>query len=167
MKLSVGKIAFPIEFDNGDKDVIYFNPNDPDLATRLMASKDNIEKKINNVNQEDFNLLNDGTVNPIKNLEDLENMSDEEIQNAADKIGQMAKLLDTTKQIVCDELDKAFDSKISEVVFKHCSPFAIINGEYFITQFINAITPEIQKHVKKSNNDMEKKMSKHINKYRK
>lgn len=167
MKLNVGKIAFPIEFDNGDKDVIYFNPNDPDLVTRLMASKDNIEKKINNVNQEDFNLLNDGTVNPIKSLEDLGNMSDEEIQNATDKIGQMTKLLDTTKKIVCDELDKAFDSKISEVVFKHCSPFAIINGEYFITQFINAITPEIQKHVKKSNNDMEKKMSKHINKYRK
>ena len=35
MKLSTGKVAFPIEFDNGDKQNIYFNPSDPDLAIRM------------------------------------------------------------------------------------------------------------------------------------
>jgi hypothetical protein len=35
MKLSTGKVAFPIEFDNGDKQTIYFNPNDPDLMIRM------------------------------------------------------------------------------------------------------------------------------------
>ena len=28
MKLSTGKVGFTIEFDNGDKAGIYFNPND-------------------------------------------------------------------------------------------------------------------------------------------
>ena len=35
MKLSTGKVAFPIEFDNGAKETIYFNPNDPDLFVRF------------------------------------------------------------------------------------------------------------------------------------
>ena len=35
MKLNTGKQAFPIEFDNGDVQNIYFNPNDPDLAIRM------------------------------------------------------------------------------------------------------------------------------------
>ena len=46
MKLSTGKVAFLIEFDNEDRDCIYFNPNDPDLATRLIDSKDKIQKRI-------------------------------------------------------------------------------------------------------------------------
>ena len=36
MKLSTGKVAFPIEFDNGAKETIYFNPNDPDLIRSVL-----------------------------------------------------------------------------------------------------------------------------------
>ena len=39
MKLSTGKVAFPIEFDNGAKETIYFNPNDPDLFVRFSILK--------------------------------------------------------------------------------------------------------------------------------
>ena len=35
MKLSTGKVAFPIEFDNGDKAVIYFNPNDRGIQEKI------------------------------------------------------------------------------------------------------------------------------------
>ena len=166
MKLSVGKIAFPIEFDNGDKDTIYFNPNDSDLASRLMSAKDKIDKKINAINTEDFNLLNDGSVEMPKDINDVENLSNEQHEVLMKKAEQMIKLMQDTKNIIFEELDRAFDSNISSVVFKHCSPFAVVNGEYFITQFINAITPEIQKHIKKSNSDMDRKMAKYVNKYR-
>ena len=167
MKLNVGKIAFPIEFDNGDKDVICFNPNDPDLASRLMNAKNKIDTKIKALNAEDFNFLNDGTVAMPENINDVNELSDEQREEVEKRAEQMTKLMDDTKNIIFEELDRAFDSDISSVVFKHCSPFAIIGGEYFITQFLNAIAPEIQKHIKKSNSDMEKKMSKHIGKYRK
>ena len=166
MKLSVGKIAFPIEFDNGDKDTIYFNPNDSDLASRLMSAKDKIDKKINAINTEDFNLLNDGSVEMPKDINDVENLSNEQHEVLMKKAEQMIKLMQDTKNIIFEELDRAFDSNISSVVFKHCSPFAVVNGEYFITQFINAISPEIQKHIKKSNSDMDRKMAKYVNKYR-
>ena len=167
MKLSVGKIAFPIEFDNGDKDVIYFNPNDPDLASRLMSAKDKIDKKINAINSEDFNLMNDGSIEIPEDIKDVENLSNEQRELLVKRAEQITKLMEDTKNIIFEELDRAFDGNISSIVFKHCSPFAVVNGEYFITQFLNAITPEIRKHINKSNSDMENKMAKHINKYRK
>lgn len=165
MKLSVGKIAFPIEFDNGDKDTIYFNPNDPDLATRLMKAKDNISEKLDNLNAEDFNLKNDGSVELPETIDGYEDLSDEQREVLTNRAEAMTKLLDSTKNIICEEIDTAFNGDISSVVFKHCSPLAVVNGEYFIVQFLNAITPEIQKHIGKSNAEVEKKMAKHINKY--
>lgn len=167
MKLSVGKIAFPIEFDNGDKDTIYFNPNDPDLATRLMKAKDNISKKLDNLNAEDFNLKNDGSVELPETIDGYEDLSDEQREVLTNRAEAMTKLLDSTKNIICEEIDTAFNGDISSVVFKHCSPLAVVNGEYFIVQFLNAITPEIQKHIGKSNAEVEKKISKHIAKYQK
>lgn len=163
MKLNVGKIAFPIEFDNGDKDCIYFNPNDPDLASRLMTAKDNVEKRLKDLKAEDFSLLNDGNVDLDKGAEGAEEISLEQKSDIIKKAEQMANLLNSTKNIIFEEIDRAFDSNISSVVFKHCSPFAIVNGEYFFAQFLNAITPEIRKHISKSNANI----AKHINKYRK
>lgn len=167
MKLSVGKIAFPIEFDNGDKDVIYFNPNDPDLATRLMGSRKRIDEKINAIKSEDFELLNDGSIEVPKDMESFSEMTDEQHEELVKKAEQMTKIMEETKNIIYEELNFAFDSDISNVVFKHCSPFAVVNGEYFISQFLTAITPEIQKYATKASTDMEKKMSKHLNKYTK
>ncbi len=164
MKLSVGKIAFPIEFDNGDKDVIYFNPNDPDLATRLMQARETIDERIKKIEAKDFEMSNDGTakIDDIKNIVDL---SDEERDNLIKEAENVSTIINETKIIISEELNKAFDSDISSVAFKHCSPFAIVNGEYFILQFLNAITDEIKKHISTASADMQKKMSKHISKY--
>lgn len=143
MKLSTGKVAFPIEFDNGDKEVIYFNPSDPDLMTRLNSLKGNIEGRIKDLG--DVELANDGTPVEETQIEAFENM----------------------KNIFKEELDFAFGGKISAGVFKHCSPFAIVEGDYFVVRFIEAITPEIEKHIKKAHSAVEKKMQKHIAKYSK
>lgn len=167
MKLSVGKVAFPIEFDNGDKDTIYFNPNDPDLATRLMKAKDNIGDKLENLKAEDYELKTDGSFEMPDNIDGYEDMPDEQREILTNRAEAMTKLLESTKKIICEEIDSAFNGDISAVVFKHCSPLAVVNGEYFIIQFLNAITPEIQKKINKSNAEVEKKMSKHIAKYQK
>ena len=165
MKLSTGKVAFPIEFDNGDKDCIYFNPNDPDFAMRLLAAKDKISEKIKGMKFDDFELDNSGEIAGIENIEDFSNLSEETMQAIIEKAEKSTRVLEDTKAVFFEELNFAFGSDISSVVFKHCSPFAVVNGEYFIIQFLNAIVPEIQKRVKKSNAETEKKMSKHINKY--
>ena len=143
MKLSTGKVAFPIEFDNGDKDCIYFNPNDPNLAIRLSEFQDKVSKKLDEI--EDINLKPEGTPEDTLFFE------------------RFCKF----QAVLLEELDVAFGGSVSAIVFKHCSPFAIVGGRYFIEQFIEAIKPEIEKHIKKANADIEKKMAKHLDKYKK
>lgn len=143
MKLSTGKVAFPIEFDNGDKDCIYFNPNDPNLAVRLTNLHDKITARVKEL--DDMRLNAEGKPEDNSIIEDFR-----KFQN-----------------VLFEELDIAFGGEVSAVVFKHCSPFAIVGGDYFIMQFVEAIKPEIEKHIKKANTDIEKKMAKHLNKYKK
>ena len=143
MKLSTGKVAFPIEFDNGAKETIYFNPNDPDLFVRFSNFEKRVEEKLNGIG--DFDLSVDGTPKNEELLEKFENIN----------------------KVICEELDVAFASNVSSVVFKYCSPFAIVGGEYFLIQFVQAIRPEIEKHNKKANVELQKKMAKHIDKYTK
>lgn len=143
MKLSTGKVAFPIEFDNGDKDCIYFNPNDPNLSIRLIDFQDKITARVKEL--EDMRLTKEGTPEDDNTIEEFR-----KFQN-----------------VLFEELDVAFGGEVSGVVFKHCSPFAIVDGNYFIMQFVEAIKPEIEKHIKKANANIEKKMAKHIDKYRK
>lgn len=143
MKLSTGKIPFWIEFDNGDKDCIYFNPNDPDFALRLTDFQSRIEKRV--AETQNMELGVDGEPKNKDLLEEFRGI----------------------KNILCEEMDHAFGGDISAVVFKHCSPFAIINGDYFVLQFLEGISPEIEEHIKKANADVEKKMAKHLDKYKK
>lgn len=141
MKLNTGKVAFPIEFDNGEKDCIYFNPNDPDFFIRLSQFEERIG-------------------NRTKDFEDIELQ-----ENGEPKDQTLLERMEKINKSICEELDFAFGGDISNVVFKYCSPFAIINGEYFLIQFVKAIRPEIEKHNKKATEEVKKKMSKHLNKY--
>ena len=141
MKLSTGKVEFAIEFDNGDKDCIYFNPNDPNLAVRFTEFQDKVNERLKEF--EDVDLTPDGEPEDFEFIERFKKM----------------------QAVLFEELDKAFDSKVSEIVFKHCSPFAIVQGDYFIMHFIEAISPEIEKNIKKSNAEAEKRMAKHTAKY--
>ena len=143
MKLSTGKVAFPIEFDNGDKDCIYFNPNDPNLSIRLTDFKDKITERLKEF--DNIALSAEGTPEDNAIIDNFR-----KFQN-----------------VLFEELDIAFGGEISAIVFKHCSPFAIVGGDYFIIQFVEAIKPEIEKHIKKSKAEVEKKMAKHLNKYKK
>lgn len=165
MKLSTGKVAFSIEFDNGDKDCIYFNPSDPELATRLIAAKDKISARMESMKFEDFELSNTGEPIEVKNIKSTADLTDEQMAALIENAEKISKIITDTKNIVCEELDAAFDSKISAVVFKHCSPFAIVDGNYFILNFLEAIAPEVQKFVSEANADADRKIQKHIGKY--
>ena len=165
MKLSTGKIAFPIEFDNGDKDCIYFNPNDPDLGTRLIAARDKIQKRIDEIDLEGLDLANNGELLTSENPKNIYDIPEEKLNEIIYNAEKISKVVNETKTVACEELNTAFGSDISSVVFKHCSPFAIVDGDYFIINFLDAIAPEIKKHTNKANADLEKKMSKHLSKY--
>lgn len=143
MKLSTGKKAFLVEFDNGDAQTIYFNPNDPDLMIRLKNFESRVSEKINKF--EDVELTQEGEPSQTAQIEIFEKM----------------------QNILKEELDFAFGGDVSQVVFRHCSPFAIIDGEYFVIQFVKAVAPEIERLIKEENEKMEQKADKYLNKYQK
>lgn len=168
MKLSVGKVAFPIEFDNGDKDVIYFNPSDPELGSRLINAKKRIEDRVNELDASKFVPKEaEKNIELPEKITDYSELSEEQRGVLESRAAALAAITDESDRILKEEIDRAFGGDISSVVFKHCSPMAPVNGEYFIIQFLNAITPEIQKYVSETNAEVEKKMGKHVDKYRK
>lgn len=136
MKLSTGRVAFPIEFDNGDKEVIYFNPNDVDLAERIKEMQVNLAKKADEV--------------------DKAQGADEE---KADYLAMFAEL----NQAIKEEIDKAFNGEISKSVFKYCSPMSIVDGQYYVALFFE----EVIKAMKIEHEKSQKKINKHIGKYKK
>lgn len=144
IKIDLGFEPFELDFSNGNKETIYFNPADPELGVRLYALKDRLDERIKTM--EDIELKPDGT--PEKE-EDI-------------------KVFGKTINIVCEEIDNAFRSEISKTIFKWCSPFAIVNGKRFMVVFIEAIMPEIEKKIEKARKSEEDLINKdYLSKYSK
>lgn len=141
MKLSTGKQAFTLEFDEGIEK-IYFNPCDPELGVRMADFEKNVSDR-------------------TKEFEDLDTNADGAANGGADAVEKLRKIL----EVVYEEVDKAFNSKISATVFKYCSPFAIVDGDYFILQFIEGIKPEIEKRVNEGDTLVDKKLNDRLAKY--
>lgn len=165
IKLSTGIVSFPIEFDNGEKGIIKFNPNDPNLAVRLQNAYENIASRLENIEKDNIVLNNDGSVDLSVELVDFDNITEEQKEVLASNANNMIEMVNKTNTVICEELDYAFGSDVSSIVFKYCSPTALVNGEYMTIQFLNAITPEIKKHIQKATKESEKNKKKHINKY--
>lgn len=167
IKLSTGIVQIPIDFDNGEKGIIKIRPTDTNLAVRLQTAYDNILTRLENIEKDNIILKNDGSVDLTEELAEFDNMTDEQKEFVVSNSNRLVEIVNKTNAIMCEEIDYAFDSNVSSVVFKHCSPTAIIDGEYMIIQFLNAITPEIKKHIQKANKESEKNKAKHMNKYAK
>lgn len=174
MKLSTGKVAFPIEFDNGDKAVIYFNPNDRGIQERIQNFENTIEKRIKEIDFEKYKqMLNDGSnINiDIDNIEAILDMPTDDLKLLRKKLDVGIEIAEQYNDIVKSELDRVFDSKISDVVFRYCEPFDTIltqdddgseKSEVYIKQFVRWLMVEMKKYAEKSNSAMDKHISKYV-----
>lgn len=142
--LNTGREAFDIILDNGEEQetvTIYFNPNDPDLSIRMRDFQKKVDERSKDI--EDVELDENGKPTDVSAIDNFEKI----------------------QKILFEELDKAFNSKISDKIFRQCSPFAITGGTYFVLQFIESITPEIEKRRKKANDRVQKTIDKYKKKY--
>lgn len=172
MKLSTGKVAFPIEFDNGDKSVIYFNPNDREIQKRIQDFESAIEKRINEIDIEKYKNRFNGNVPEVdlENPENLLEMSAEELEALQSRLNVVNEIEAEYNQAIKDELDVVFDSKISDVAFKYCQPFDTVvvedeNGkekrEVYIMHFIHWLMIELKKYGAQNKSAMDKHLSKY------
>lgn len=175
MKLSTGKVAFPIEFDNGDVETIYFNPSDRDFIKRVMDFENSIEARTKQINIDKYKSQLDDGININLNVEDfsqIEKMSSEEIASLRKKVGAIVDIDAEYQQAIKDELNDIFKGDVSSIIFKYCEPMDMVfaedeNGneksEMFIMHFMKAFAEEIKKYRDK----VSPALQKHIGKYAK
>lgn len=143
LTLKNGLKPFDIYFEDFDEhETIYFNPADNELPNRLMECQKMIEER-------------------SKKLKPYE-VDENGIPNADSAM----RYFDESKKIVYDAIDYAFGNKVSDVIFKHCGAFAVVDGEYYILRFLDAITPILQKYIKKDNKAANANVNKYLDKYR-
>lgn len=176
MKLSTGKVAFPIEFDNGDKAVIYFNPKDRGIRDRIKAFEASIEKRIKEIDLEKYKSRFENQPIVEANFED-DDFFEKMIQMSLEDMEAFQKRLDAVYEIeqeynkaVKDELDVVFGSKISDVAFRYCQPFDTVivedkdgneKREMYIMHFIHWFMIELKKYGAENKSAMDKHLAKY------
>ena len=174
MKLSTGKVGFSIEFDNGDKAVIYFNLNDRGIKERIKGCEASIEKRIKEIDLEKYKSRFEGNIPEIDldNPEKLLEMSAEELKNLQSRLDAVNEIEAEYNKAVKYELDVVFGGEISDVAFRYCQPFDTVivedeNGnekrEMYIMHFIHWLMIELKKYGAENKSAMDK----HIAKYNK
>ncbi|MEE1138205.1 MAG: hypothetical protein U0M02_06980 [Acutalibacteraceae bacterium] len=173
MKLSTGKVAFPIEFDNGDKSVIYFNPNDRGIQERIQGFEKSIEKRIKEIDLEKYkSRFNDNAAVDfdLDNPEKLLEMSSDELKALQNRLDAVNEIEVEYNKAVKDELDVVFGGKISDVAFRYCQPFDTViiedeNGnekrEMYIMHFIHWLMVELKKYGAENKSAMDKHLAKY------
>lgn len=116
------------------------------------------ETKIIRFNPCDMNIYRRIEASNIKIAEFIEETSKEE----DDEEHKLRKLAD----FICEQIDYALNSKISEVVFNGTSPLTPVNGVPYYMRFLDAIKPVIEKEIEKEKKASENRIKKYTNKYK-
>lgn len=141
--IDTGLVEFELPFDRGTEK-IEFNPNDLDFFVRI--------------------------TDMIKSMEHIYDNATDEYEKA-DTIEAKMEITRNLNDTIRDAFDCAFGNKVSDKIFKYCSPHAIIKSksQYYPFYFLEWILPEIEKETgktsKATSSSLEKAMAKHATKY--
>ena len=163
MKLSTGKVAFTLQFDNGDVENVFINPHDTGLQERIKNFESSLKARLDEIKLEKHKeAFADNVDFTSLDFDKLMQMSGEELEKITKQTEAIAKLDKEIEKEFCNELDKVFDSDVSSKAFKYVPPLAMVETEegeceMYILLVLKALALEIQKHGNK--------MSEATNKY--
>ena len=167
MKLSTGKVAFPLQFDNGDVENIFINPYDTELQSRIKNFESSIKERLNKIK---FDKHKDAFVDGVEvstlDFSKLMDMSEKEIEKITKCTDAMAEIDKEIEREFCAEIDSIFQSDVSSKAFKYVPPLAMVineNGEceMYIMLVLKALSIEIQKYGNKMNSATNKYVAKY------
>lgn len=169
MKLSTGKIGFPIYFDNGDVETVYINPYDNGLQERIRNFETSIKGRVKKINFEKYkDTFGSGFDVSSLDFNKLVEMSEEELKMFENQTEVLNAIDKEIEKELCEEIDNIFQSDVSSKAFKYVPPLAMIptdeNGkgcEMYIVLVLQALATEVQKYGKKMNKATEKYTSKY------
>jgi hypothetical protein len=173
MKLSTGKVAFKMEFDNGETGTIYINPNDRTIQERIKSFEKNVEEKVRQIDMDKYEKrLGDGLSVDITDIDAIFNLSAENLENLNEKMQVLNDIEKAYNDIVKKEFDEIFKSPVSEVAFKYCEPFDTIvyeeneeeKREIYIMQVLKWLGYELKAYAEKNSSAMDKHIAKYTRK---
>lgn len=171
--LSTGLVTFTVPFDNGDTGAISFRPNDRNLQERIGAFEQHVSEKAEELCKRKFEgVAKESSILSLPDARQLSELPPSELVKARAALEAVLELDKAYNEVIKEELDRVFDSKISEVAFRYCEPFDIVlvtnsdgsaERKPYIVNFLEWLTEEIAE----LNNANKKAMDKHLAKYRK
>jgi hypothetical protein len=173
MKLSTGKTAIKVPFDNGDVGVVYINTTDRTIQERISAFEGRVEEKIKNINLDKYNAQLDGGIKAdITDIEALFEMSADELKRVSADLNVISEIDAEYNKVVKEELDEVFKSPVSDVFFKYCQPFDVVvieddgneKREMYIMHLLKWLGYELKKNAEKNNSAMDKHIGKYVKK---
>lgn len=168
-----GRTAITMEFDTGDKETFYLNSNDPHMFERFRQFGNRVNEKITNFALEKSSrAFEQDFETKVENLDysTLKNMTQRDIDILLERIDVLQSIENAYNNAIKEELDRAFDTEVSKVAFKHCEPLATIvvqsaDGEtkqmFYIEHWLDWFGNELQIIANKNKAAMNKHLSKH------
>lgn len=139
------KAKFDFEFIvDGEKIIesIYVNMSDRDLPKRLLAVNDAIDKHSKEYKVKDVKMKSDGIPTELKTMEDVEKLSDEQIEDIVNIASAMYDITENVENSMIQEISNALGTDVSNC-FKYLKPFDVWNGKYFAQAFMEALSEDI------------------------
>jgi hypothetical protein len=137
--LDLGEEYVELTINNDESRVIRIDLNDFGIIERINESY----KKIDEFQKthKDVEMKADGTV--------------------ADGLEKSAEILKAFNNLIREQIDFIFDSKVSDVVFGNKNPLSMVNGVPLYERFITALEPYIKKIAEKESAEAQKRISKY------
>lgn len=171
--LSTGLATFVVPFDNGDTGTISFRPHDRGIQERIKMFESNVADKVRALCDEKQEALQGASGLPnITDPGELAKLDLNELRDAQDALTALLDLEKSYNEAVKEEIDKVFDSKVSEVAFRYCEPFDVvlvtnadgkIERKPYVVNFFEWLMEELAEYNAKDREALDK----HIGKYRK
>ena len=173
MKLSTGKIAFPIEFDDGYKDYIYFNPHDKNFRERFFNFEKSIDARTKQINLDKYKSRFENGSNKnlkINSLDDILSLNPDELRNLKEQLDVIEEIDEEYQNALKEEINDIFKSNVSEIIFKYCNPLDMVilenekgeeESEIYIMHFAKQFAKELEKYSSKNNSAINKYMQKY------
>lgn len=146
------KLTNNISFDDGYKEftinndpnrILKVNVKDVGLITRMHQCLEDIQKKVDVLNEDEFKFDAEG--------------------NELDQLGQTANAIGKTTEIMNEAFDELFYPGAHEVVFGQVSPLSTVNGVTVFENFLKSFSVVLEPFFKEET----EKREKHINEYQK
>ena len=123
MKLSTGKTAFTMEFDNGDKGIIYFNPNDRGIQDRIKEFENSVSEKVNKIDLEKYSAkLGDGFSFDVNSIFDLPVEELEKINEKVQVLNKKMELDNAELEMLTSPYGTKEDKLVSKMVVVKAVP---------------------------------------------